>query len=45
MSRAEKSPKLPPRWRELDDGPEGYAKMRSTETAVVVLSPRLPLVP
>ena len=28
------------RWRELDDGVDGYAKMRSTETAVVVLSPR-----
>jgi len=28
------------RWRALDHGLEGYAKMRSTETAVVVLSPR-----
>ena len=28
------------RWRALDDGLDGFAKMRSTETAVVVLSPR-----
>jgi len=28
------------RWQELDEGLDGYAKMRSTETAVVVLSPR-----
>lgn len=28
------------RWQELDEGLDGYAAMRSTETAVVVLSPR-----
>ena len=31
------------RWQELDEGLDGYAAMRSTETAVVVLSPRVPL--
>ncbi len=29
------------RWREFGDDPDGYAKLRSTETAVVVLSPKL----
>jgi deazaflavin-dependent oxidoreductase (nitroreductase family) len=28
------------RWQEMGDDVEGYAKLRSTETAVVVLSPR-----
>ena len=28
------------RWREMGDDVDGYAKLRSTETAVVVLSPR-----
>lgn len=28
------------RWREFDDGLDGFAKLRSTETAVVVFSPR-----
>lgn len=28
------------RWREMGDDVDGFAKMRSTETAVVVLSPR-----
>jgi len=28
------------RWQELDEGLDGYAAMRSTETAVVVFSPR-----
>ena len=27
------------RWRELDDGLDGYAARRPTETAVVVLEP------
>jgi hypothetical protein len=28
------------RWRQLDDGLDGYAARRPTETAVVVLDPR-----
>lgn len=28
------------RWREMDDDVDRYAKMRSTETAIVILSPR-----
>ena len=29
------------RWREMGDDVDGYSKLRSTETAVVVLEPRL----
>lgn len=28
------------RWREIDKNLDGYAAMRSTETAVVILEPR-----
>ncbi|MHB1164776.1 MAG: nitroreductase/quinone reductase family protein [Candidatus Nanopelagicales bacterium] len=28
------------RWRQIDDGLDGYAALRSTQTAVVVLEPR-----
>jgi hypothetical protein len=28
------------RWRDMGDDVDGYAKLRSTQTSVVVLSPR-----
>jgi hypothetical protein len=30
------------RWREMGDDVDGYATLRSTETAIVVLEPRQP---
>jgi deazaflavin-dependent oxidoreductase (nitroreductase family) len=37
---AEERPRLWARWGEYDEGLDGYAALRSRETAVVILSPR-----
>ncbi|MFW2334126.1 nitroreductase/quinone reductase family protein [Ilumatobacter sp.] len=39
-AEGEERDRLWERWRELDDGLDGYAARRPTETAVVVLDPR-----
>lgn len=39
-AEGEERQRLWERWRELDKGLDGYASLRPTETAVVVLSPR-----
>ena len=40
IARGEERARLWARWREMGDDVEGYATLRSTETAVVVLEPR-----